>query len=79
MPPNQSITKRYWVIFWPWLVLMGFVFGAGGLLFFFCPSYYIYQAHRRKWTLLKTSALAVILTIGWTYVDLMLRQHLGQL
>lgn len=57
----MSTTQRYWLLFSPGLILMTFFFGIGGFLFLFIPSYFVYQAHRRGWGIVKTTLLALAL------------------
>jgi len=57
-------TQRYWLMFSPGLILSGFFFGLGGMLFFFVPTFFVYQAHRLEWSILKSTVIFAALLFG---------------
>jgi hypothetical protein len=46
----MSITQRYWLTFAPGLIFAGFI-SVPLMIAFFIPSYLVYFAHKKEWTL----------------------------
>lgn len=64
----MSITQRYWLMFAPGLILMGFFFGLAGFLFLFLPSYLVYQGHLRGWSIWRITWVSACLLFFGTWL-----------